>query len=71
MSTGGPQCPRCGEAFLCGAASGTCACFGVALNDSLRKQVAASFSDCLCVACLKQLSAADQRLAAQPNPLQK
>ncbi len=56
---------------MCGAATGNCACFGVALNDSLRQQVADSFSDCLCIACLKQLSDADQSLAAQPKPLQK
>jgi hypothetical protein len=65
MSNCGPICPRCGGTFVCGAANGSCACFDLALSDSLRQQIAASFNDCLCVSCLTDLSEAGKSLTSQ------
>lgn len=51
-------CPRCGQAFRCGAADVRCACFDVALTPALRAQLAKDYGNCLCVACLVQLQGA-------------
>ena len=53
-------CPRCGAAFRCGAADAACDCFDLTLSAKLQAEIAAQWQDCLCVACLKQLSSADQ-----------
>lgn len=56
-------CPRCGQPFHCGVADARCDCFEVQLTPGLREQLAAQYSSCLCVSCLKQLK--DQAAAAQ------
>jgi len=48
-------CPRCGGAFRCGAQDKVCDCFGAQLNDALRQQLAAQYSNCLCMGCLTEL----------------
>jgi hypothetical protein len=59
MSTGGQllddRCPRCGEPFHCGAAEPRCDCFDLDLSAALRQGLAAQYSSCLCIACLKTL----------------
>ncbi|MFY7865871.1 cysteine-rich CWC family protein [Roseateles sp.] len=52
------RCPRCGGSFHCGAADAHCDCFDLHLSPALRQQLAAEYSSCLCIACLKALSAA-------------
>jgi hypothetical protein len=60
MSGAGPlqdeRCPRCGDAFHCGAAEPRCDCFDLHLSPELRQQLAQQYSSCLCIACLKTLS---------------
>lgn len=48
-------CPRCGGSFRCGAADKTCVCFGLNIGTVLRAQLAAEYSECLCVKCLAEL----------------
>ena len=52
------KCPRCGEAFFCGAAEPRCDCFDLKLSAALRQSLAAQYSSCLCIACLKTLQTA-------------
>lgn len=59
------NCPRCGGGFECGVNAGHCACFGIRLTDTLRIELAAQYSGCLCLPCLRELIAADQ--ARQPD----
>lgn len=49
------RCPRCGEAFFCGAAEPRCDCFDLNLTAAMRRSLAEQYSSCLCVACLKAL----------------
>lgn len=77
-STGAPgnaRCPRCGAGFVCGAAIGgagagagelACACAGVALDDTLRQQLAARWHGCLCLSCLRALQQAHKSAAQTP-----
>jgi len=53
------RCPRCGGGFECSAASGHCACFDLHLSAALRAELAARYSDCLCLPCLRELVATD------------
>jgi len=53
------RCPRCGGGFECGAQAGDCACNGIRLTDSLRAQLAAQYSGCLCLPCLRELIAGE------------
>lgn len=55
-------CPRCRGSFHCGAAAGVCDCFELRLSEALRQRLAAEFSGCLCLRCLRELAAeeADQ-----------
>lgn len=60
-ATGKPEddkCPRCGEPFHCGAAEARCDCFDLQLTAAQRQSLAAQYSGCLCMACLKALQAA-------------
>ena len=54
-------CPRCGGGFECGANAGHCACFGIRLTEGLRAELAARYSGCLCLRCLRELIEADAR----------
>ncbi|WP_310385088.1 cysteine-rich CWC family protein [Roseateles sp.] len=49
------RCPRCGNAFHCGAAEPRCDCFELNLSPALRQQLAQQYAGCLCVACLKSI----------------
>ena len=55
------NCPRCGGGFECGVNAGHCACFGIRLTDTLRAELAAKYSGCLCLSCLRELIEADAR----------
>lgn len=48
-------CPRCGGGFECGVNAGHCHCFGIRLTDPLRAELAARYSGCLCLRCLREL----------------
>ncbi|MDT9000645.1 cysteine-rich CWC family protein [Paucibacter sp. APW11] len=54
------RCPRCGQAFHCGAQDARCDCFDLKLSEALRQQLAAQYERCLCIACLKALQQAEQ-----------
>ena len=49
----GNTCPRCGQAFHCGAGDTRCVCFELRLSESLRQALAQQYECCLCVGCLK------------------
>lgn len=52
------RCPRCSGPFACGAHDDTpCACFAVHLTDAARAALRAAFTDCVCVACLRDVQA--------------
>ena len=57
------DCPRCGQPFRCGVNDGHCACFGLEIGAALRRHVAAHYTGCLCVPCLRELQA--QQAAAE------
>ncbi|MFN5049887.1 cysteine-rich CWC family protein [Roseateles sp.] len=50
------RCPRCGGDFRCGASEGHCDCFELRLEEGLRQRLAARYSGCLCMACLRELA---------------
>ncbi|WP_409993952.1 MULTISPECIES: cysteine-rich CWC family protein [Roseateles] len=61
------RCPRCGGSFHCAAAEGFCDCFELQLSAPLRQALAAQYSSCLCINCLKQLqSQTPTQLGAGP-----
>ena len=51
----GDRCPRCGDAFHCGAADAHCDCFELELSPALRQSLAQRYNNCLCLRCLKYL----------------
>ena len=48
-------CPRCGASFVC-THDAFCQCVGVPLNEKAREYLRAHYSDCLCRACLEEIS---------------
>jgi hypothetical protein len=53
-------CPRCGGGFHCGAQDASpCACTGLTLSAALQRDLRARYQGCLCLACLRSLSAAE------------
>ena len=61
-------CPRCGGGFECGANAGHCACFGIRLTDALRAELAARYSGCLCLQCLRELTSQADGVQPQIGP---
>ena len=49
-------CESCGKLFECGAKSGTCWCFGVAIEPESLAQLKEQFQNCLCFNCLQDSS---------------
>ena len=52
-------CESCGAAFFCGANTGECWCFAVAMRAEDLKNVREKFAACLCEKCLPQQKAHD------------
>ncbi|MBR3407952.1 MAG: cysteine-rich CWC family protein [Paludibacteraceae bacterium] len=51
------HCPRCGTAFTCmHDAPALCQCAGIALSPQTRAYLRATYSDCLCAACLRAIN---------------
>lgn len=64
-----PACPRCGGTVACGAAQGHCACFGLALGEALRADLAARYRGCLCLDCLGALASTQGPASgSEPTP---
>jgi ribosomal protein L34E len=58
------RCARCGVPFHCGVADAEpCACSTLQLDAATLAALRASFTGCLCIACLSRLAAA----AASPE----
>jgi len=54
------HCPRCGAAFVCmHDAPALCQCAGIVLRPETRAYLRATYSDCLCARCLREI---DQQL---------
>jgi len=49
-------CESCGETFGCGAKSGSCWCFSVAIEPQDLAQLKEQFQNCLCFKCLQESS---------------
>lgn len=60
------SCPRCGGGFECGAAAGHCDCFGIRLTEALRVELAARYSSCLCLRCLREVMDGASAAPLQP-----
>lgn len=58
-------CPRCQQPFYCGASDARCDCFDLKLDEAMRQQLAARYSGCLCLACLRELK--QQTLETAPG----
>lgn len=58
-------CPRCGGNFRCGVNdSGPCACSTLKLSDTLLARLREQYPvNCLCLACLAGLSAAETSIS--------
>ncbi|GGH80032.1 hypothetical protein HNQ91_004942 [Filimonas zeae] len=49
-------CPRCQQPFECKVGDvSNCQCNGLYLNEEERAHIAARYSDCLCIHCLRDL----------------
>jgi len=48
-------CPRCQSGFECNAKNGGCWCAGVALDDTMRADLATFYDGCLCPECLTHI----------------
>jgi hypothetical protein len=60
-------CPRCGEAFRCGANNAEpCACSTVPLDAATLAALRTRYSGCLCLGCLRAVAAAAVRSPADP-----
>jgi hypothetical protein len=50
------KCESCGDPFECGAKSGSCWCFSVAIEPQSLAQLKEQFQNCLCFNCLQKSS---------------
>lgn len=48
-------CPRCGAPFVC-THDALCQCVGIELKENARAYLRTHYSDCLCRACLIEVS---------------
>jgi hypothetical protein len=46
------KCESCGKSFECGAKSGNCRCFSIAIEPQILAQLKEQFQNCLCQKCL-------------------
>lgn len=61
------RCPRCGGAFHCGVNDvEPCACTTLLLDDVTLTDLRQRYAGCLCLACLREISATQQTLAPVP-----
>ncbi len=55
-------CPRCQRSFHCGAHEpGPCACAGLRLSAETLALLRERYDRCLCIACLAEMNAMEQR----------
>jgi hypothetical protein len=58
-ATSPATCPRCGGGFHCGVADDApCACTQIQLSEAQQAQLRQRYSGCLCLRCLREISAA-------------
>ena len=64
-------CESCGSDFSCSASNGRCWCFDVEIAQQALLQIEKKYGDCLCLACLENISAnfADQDFTAVEDSL--
>ena len=68
MSSGADdRCPRCGGSFHCGAGDAEpCACTALQLDEATLAALRQRYTGCLCLACLREISAARRKPASAP-----
>jgi hypothetical protein len=49
-------CERCGEHFGCGVKNGDCWCMYLPVPETVRREIAGRYRDCLCPTCLRRLA---------------
>ncbi|MDC8784758.1 cysteine-rich CWC family protein [Roseateles koreensis] len=64
-------CPRCGGGFHCGARDARCACCDMKLSEALLKQLSQQYERCLCLRCLTELQAVEQRSERSSQPAKR
>ena len=63
------RCPRCGDAFHCGANDALpCACTTIALDAAMLASLRGRFAGCLCLNCLRELQREASSRAVPPSP---
>jgi hypothetical protein len=56
VSSANAGCPRCGQAFHCGANDvAPCPCGNFTLSQATAQRLREQFSSCMCMRCLAQL----------------
>ena len=61
------RCPRCGGGFHCGAGDAEpCDCTTMPLDDATLADLRQRYTGCLCLACLREISASLRRMAPAP-----
>ena len=61
------RCPRCGGGFHCGINDAEpCACTALQLDDATLADLRQRFTGCLCLTCLREISATQQQRASAP-----
>ena len=61
------RCPRCGGGFHCGAGDAEpCDCTTMPLDDATLADLRQRYTGCLCLACLREISASQRRMASAP-----
>jgi hypothetical protein len=62
MNANDDTCPRCTAAFHCGVADTTpCPCTRIVLGPETLAALRARYTSCLCLSCLAELAAAEQK----------
>lgn len=62
------SCPRCNKSFECKCGSiNVCQCSTIELADDLSQQLKETYSDCLCIQCLREIKLTRYIKIHKPN----
>ena len=61
------RCPRCSGGFRCGVNDAEpCACTALQFDEATLADLRARYAGCLCLACLREISATQKQRASAP-----